>query len=82
MSVEIRPVPVPDALGTREASAFEEYADLGSQLERANWGHDHFADTRRPTARGAPERHTPGARVPCGVGRSDHGGSERHLVGT
>lgn len=45
MSVEIRPVPVPGALGTREAGAFEEYADLGSRLERANWGNDHFADT-------------------------------------
>ncbi|MEV1130125.1 GNAT family N-acetyltransferase [Agromyces sp. NPDC049794] len=45
MSVEISPVPVPDALGTRKARAFETYAALGSELERANWGHDHFADT-------------------------------------
>ncbi|HET8778968.1 MAG TPA: GNAT family N-acetyltransferase [Agromyces sp.] len=45
MAVEIRPVLVPHALGTDEAAELEACAALGFQLERANWGHDHFADT-------------------------------------
>ncbi|RZS66008.1 acetyltransferase (GNAT) family protein [Agromyces ramosus] len=45
MSIEIRPVPVPRELGTPEARDFEAYAALGFELERANWGHDHFAET-------------------------------------
>ena len=45
MAVEIRPVLVPHALGTDEAADLEACAALGFQLERANWGHDHFADT-------------------------------------
>lgn len=45
MSVSIRPVPVPSRLGRPDAAEFEAYAALGSELERANWGHDHFADT-------------------------------------
>ena len=45
MSIEIRPVPVPRELGTPDARDFEAYATLGFELERANWGHDHFAET-------------------------------------
>ncbi|WP_136709429.1 GNAT family N-acetyltransferase [Agromyces sp. H66] len=45
MSVEVRPIPVPHALGTPDSAEFEAYADLGFALERANWGHDHFADS-------------------------------------
>ncbi|MFD4420307.1 GNAT family N-acetyltransferase [Agromyces sp. NPDC058484] len=45
MSIEIRRVPVPEALGTPEAAEFEAYAAIGFELERANWGHDHFAET-------------------------------------
>ncbi len=45
MSVEIRRVPVPDRLGGTDAAEFEAYATLGFELERANWGHDHFAET-------------------------------------
>jgi GNAT superfamily N-acetyltransferase len=45
MVVEIRPVLVPNALGTDEAAELEACAALGFQLERATWGHDHFADT-------------------------------------
>lgn len=45
MTVEVRPVEVPSALGTPEASDFEAYAGLGFELERANWGHDHFAES-------------------------------------
>ncbi|WP_448810331.1 GNAT family N-acetyltransferase [Agromyces bauzanensis] len=45
MSVEIRPVPVPERLGTPDAAEFEAYAALGFALERATWGHDDFAET-------------------------------------
>ena len=45
MSVEVRPVTVPSALGTPDATDFEAYAALGFALERANWGHDHFAES-------------------------------------
>ena len=45
MTVEVRPVRVPDALGTPEATDFEAYAALGFELERVNWGHDHFAES-------------------------------------
>lgn len=45
MSVEIRPVAVPVRLGTPDAVEFEAYAALGFELERATWGHDHFAET-------------------------------------
>lgn len=45
MTVEVRPVEVPRELGTPEAADFEAYAALGFELERANWGHDHFAET-------------------------------------
>ncbi|WP_448005033.1 GNAT family N-acetyltransferase [Agromyces bauzanensis] len=45
MSVEIRPVPVPERIGTPDAAEFEAYAALGFELERVNWGHDHFAET-------------------------------------
>src|SRR5215207_6998915 len=43
MPIDIRPVPVPDALGTPAAREFESCAELGFQLERANWGHEDFA---------------------------------------
>lgn len=43
MTVDIRPVPVPRSLGTPEAAEFEACAALGYRLERANWGHEHFA---------------------------------------
>jgi GNAT superfamily N-acetyltransferase len=43
--VVVRPVSVPRQLGTAEAADFEACAALGFRLERANWGHDHFADT-------------------------------------
>ena len=45
MPIEIRPSVVPERLGTPEAAEFEGYAALGFELERANWGHDHFAET-------------------------------------
>ena len=45
MTVEIRELPVPAALGTPEARQFEACAALGSRLELANWGHDHFAES-------------------------------------
>lgn len=45
MSVEIRPVRVPERLGTPDAAEFESYAALGFELERAAWGHDDFAET-------------------------------------
>ncbi|MEF3404098.1 GNAT family N-acetyltransferase [Agromyces sp. CCNWLW203] len=45
MTVEIHEVPVPAALGTPEARQFEACAALGFRLERANWGHDHFAES-------------------------------------
>ncbi|MFC9559483.1 GNAT family N-acetyltransferase [Agromyces sp. NPDC056965] len=44
-AVEIRRVRVPHLLGTPEAADFEACAALGSELERANWGHDHFAES-------------------------------------
>ena len=45
MPIEIRRLVVPERLGTPEAADFEGYAALGFELERANWGHDHFAET-------------------------------------
>lgn len=45
MTVDIRPVPVPRSLGTPEAAEFEACAALGFRLERANWGHEHFAES-------------------------------------
>jgi GNAT superfamily N-acetyltransferase len=45
MTVDVRPVPVPNALGTPEAAEFEACAALGFRLERATWGHDDFAET-------------------------------------
>ena len=45
MSIEIRRVVVPHRLGTAEAREFEAYSALGFELERTNWGHDHFAET-------------------------------------
>ena len=45
MPIEIRRLAVPERLGTPEAADFEAYAALGFELERANWGHDHFAET-------------------------------------
>jgi GNAT superfamily N-acetyltransferase len=45
VDVEIRPVTVPERLGTLEAVEFEASAAVGAQLERENWGHEHFADT-------------------------------------
>jgi L-amino acid N-acyltransferase YncA len=45
MPIEIRRLVVPERLGTPEAAGFEAYATLGFELERANWGHDHFAET-------------------------------------
>ena len=45
MPIEIRRVAVPERLGTPGAGDFESYAALGFELERANWGHDHFAET-------------------------------------
>ena len=45
MPIEIRRLVVPERLGTPEAVDFEAYATLGFELERANWGHDHFAET-------------------------------------
>ena len=45
MSIDVRPVPVPNALGTPGAAEFEACAALGFRLERGNWGHDHFAET-------------------------------------
>jgi GNAT superfamily N-acetyltransferase len=42
---DIRPVTVPERLGTPEAVEFEASAAVGIQLERANWGHGDFADT-------------------------------------
>jgi GNAT superfamily N-acetyltransferase len=41
--IDIRPLPVPDALGTPAAREFEASAGLGHRLERANWGHEDFA---------------------------------------
>lgn len=43
MPIDIRPVPVPDALGRPAAREFESCAELGYRLERANWGHEDFA---------------------------------------
>ncbi|MBT2499688.1 GNAT family N-acetyltransferase [Agromyces sp. ISL-38] len=43
MPIDIRPVAVPDALGTPAAREFESSAELGVELERANWGHEDFA---------------------------------------
>ena len=45
MSIEVRRIAVPRQLDTPEAREFEAYAALGFELERANWGHDHFAET-------------------------------------
>ena len=45
MNVDIRPIRVPASLGTPGSVEFEACAALGFQLERANWGHDHFAET-------------------------------------
>lgn len=45
MTVDIRRVLVPSALGTPEAVEFEACAALGFELERAAWGHDHFAES-------------------------------------
>jgi GNAT superfamily N-acetyltransferase len=45
MTVDIRPVPVPRSLGTPEATEFEACAALGFRLERASWGHEHFAES-------------------------------------
>jgi len=45
MPIEIRRLVVPERLGTPGAADFEAYATLGFELERANWGHDHFAET-------------------------------------
>lgn len=45
MSIEVRPVRVPERLGVPEAAELEAYAMLGFTLERANWDHDHFAET-------------------------------------
>jgi hypothetical protein len=45
MSIEVRPVRIPERLGVPEAAELEAYATLGFSLERYNWGHDHFAET-------------------------------------
>lgn len=45
MSIEVRPVRIPERLGVPEAAELEAYATLGFTLERANWEHDHFAET-------------------------------------
>ena len=45
MTVDIRPVPVPRSLNTPEAAEFEACAALGFRLERASWGHEHFAES-------------------------------------
>lgn len=45
MSIEVRPVRIPERLGVPDAAELEAYAKLGFDLERANWGHDHFAES-------------------------------------
>lgn len=45
MAVEIRPIVLPDRLGTPEAVAFERYADFAIAIEIERWGDDRLADT-------------------------------------
>ncbi|GAA1773092.1 GNAT family N-acetyltransferase [Agromyces lapidis] len=45
MSVEIRPITLPERLGTPEAVEFERYAALATDIEVERWGDDRFADT-------------------------------------
>lgn len=45
MSVEIRPVHVPDALGTPESAEFERVVELATAIEIEKWGDDRFAFT-------------------------------------
>ncbi|WP_139416874.1 GNAT family N-acetyltransferase [Agromyces laixinhei] len=45
MNVDIRPILVPTSLGAPDSADLEACAALGFQLERANWGHDHFAES-------------------------------------
>ncbi|GAA1950254.1 GNAT family N-acetyltransferase [Agromyces allii] len=43
MTFEIRPVPVPEAIGTPEAREFEAMAEVGALVEESVWGHRKFA---------------------------------------
>ncbi|MFF2390486.1 GNAT family N-acetyltransferase [Agromyces sp. NPDC058104] len=46
MTVEIRPITLPERLGTPEAAEFERYADFAIDIEVERWGDDRFAYTR------------------------------------
>jgi GNAT superfamily N-acetyltransferase len=43
VAIELRPVRVPERLGTPEAAEFEAYADLVGAVEESVWGHRRFA---------------------------------------
>ena len=45
MAVEIRPVALPDRLGTPESFDFERYAEFATAIEIERWGDDRLADT-------------------------------------
>ncbi|GAA1813829.1 GNAT family N-acetyltransferase [Agromyces neolithicus] len=45
MAVEIRPITIPDRLGTPESAEFERYAELQTAIEVERWGDDRFAYT-------------------------------------
>ena len=43
MAIEVRRVPIPDALGTDESAEFEAMVEVAALVEESVWGHRRFA---------------------------------------